>query len=218
MYLQNLTSDSRLFLLPKFQPLRIHYPVNDLIALFNELSPFATLALLVYLVLQGRNAHVERDDVLKLELVKLVSAAVSNIEASTQALRQLKTAEEETQTLVTGTRRELQAHHAASADNFAALRSAVESVPARTDEKLAPRFQTLQELLATANRMVSDIAEDVRARAQKTAHGGDGAGTQEQENKKDAGGDEQKAPSADGGSEAANDQSAKAQREKAKEA
>jgi|GEM_PF-6841231 len=191
--------------------------VNDLIALFNELSPFATLALLVYLVLQGRNAHVERDDVLKLELVKLVSAAVSNIEASTQALRQLKTAEEETQTLVTGTRRELQAHHAASADNFAALQSAVEAVPARTDEKLAPRFQTLQELLATANRMVSDIAEDVRARAQKAAHGGDGAGTQEQVQARNSG-DGQKAPSADGGSEAANDQSAKAQREKAKEA
>ena len=193
--------------------------VNDLIALFNELSPFATLALLVYLVLQGRNAHVERDDVLKLELVKLVSAAVSNIEASTQALRQLKTAEEETQTLVTGTRRELQAHHAASVDNFAALRSAVEAVPARTDEKLAPRFHTLQELLATANRMVSDLAEDVRVRAwaQKAAHDGDGAGTQAQESKKDAGDDGQKAPSADGGSEAANDQSAEAQKEKAKE-
>jgi len=139
----------------------------DVISLFNEISPFATLALLVYLVLQGRNAHVEREDVLKLELVKLVAAAVANIEESTKAIKLLHGAEKETQTLIMGTRRVLETHHSASVERFDELHSAIQAVPARTDEKLAPRFEALQQLLAAANSMVEDIATDVKARAQR---------------------------------------------------
>lgn len=142
----------------------------ELIDILNGMTPFATLGLIVYLFVQGRNQHTDKDDMLKLELVKLVGAAVQNIEQSTEALKALRVTELETQTLIAGARRELAAHHERSLESHASVIAAVEAVPAKaaqkTDERLAPRFEVVQRLLTTATTMITALAEDVKTRTE----------------------------------------------------
>lgn len=79
-----------------------------------------------------------------------VAALAGALGKLTEALENLKKSEDETQTLVTGARREDQAAHTAQAEALGAIQSAIAGIPDKTYEKLSPDLGTIRLQLEQA--------------------------------------------------------------------
>lgn len=112
--------------------------------------------------------HEERQDTKELAYVNLLSDLSANIRASTDAITALKTCEDETQTIVSGFRREVQTTHGTQLERLEAIQGALADIPGATAQlvraSLLDDFAVIQSKLDLARDKILALAEVDKAR------------------------------------------------------
>lgn len=149
----------------------------------------ALVVVVFFYLWRSRAAETHEQTTVTAGLVGLLADTSANIKACTEAIIDLKSCEDETQSLVTGFRREVQQAHGGQLELLGELKTALDRVPALTAEevetRVKPSFEHIQNALAaaatgllSANNQIEQLATWLRLRAEPISaeYGGPSAG------------------------------------------
>lgn len=154
--------------------------VLELIKTIADISMAGLIAVLFVMTWRSRDKGSTEQAKITTGLIELLgdtSANVkdvsANIKACTTAITDLKTCEDDTQTLITGMRREVQLAHGDHTATLTEIRATLQDMPALTatevETRIGPRFVPIQDLLQqaalkllTANNQLEQLAQLMR--------------------------------------------------------